>query len=240
MGQDRRIKGAERMSRAWLLLVILGAFPLSAQGRPPAWDLTLEARLARRFDPLATRGRIERALAARRGAQAMEGGASPALHLAGRLTNFIDGRHDPELFLPYELFRILVRDGFAPDPAEREVHRQRLAGIIMRFTEPERFWESLEIAAHQYLENQRSEDELARSLQTELEAAERQRVLKQIESLQAPQCGLSRDAIEAAAARIGRVNLDRVLYEGIAPGLTLQETEQSNPAALRFIAGGCR
>lgn len=205
-------------------------FTLSSPPAPAAWQLTDEERLDRRFDPRSIRARVERAVAE---------GLTPADVLAGSRESVIIGEHTPELFLPFELFSSLIRDGFDSDESRRNAYRQRFAEIIAE-PNPEEFWLALEQAARPYVENIREEMRLAGLLNAATSAEDRAPVLAEIEIVQKPQCGLRHDALVAVTDRLGRETLYRVLYEGIATGMAMRSGGPESRERLSFVARGCR
>ena len=157
------------------------------------------------------------------------------------IQNVIIGRQNPELFMPFELFSSLIDHAFTGEGIEQQQFRRSLVSPIddVGLT-PDAFWASLDTAAAPYIANIRQEHDLARKLQLAKSDNERAPIRQQLNAVQQPQCSLRTAAIESAATRIGRTNLYRVLYEGIAPRMSVSSMEPDTPARFRYIAGGCR
>jgi hypothetical protein len=189
----------------------------------PAWDWSLDERLAERFD----RGSIhERALAYRpaRGeilsqAKAVvddrPGNASP------QFGYLIDGRRNPELFLPHELFDMLL-SGLTPDESLRAKQRASYQASLRSLGYDDvAFWNALASVSGEYL-TIRFENS---------EEAFRQR------------CHARFEALQSARKLFGPAKFDRVLYTVIAPTAFTSATASHDTdfeAELRRNAQGCR
>jgi len=215
-------------------------------GDKPAWEWTTEERLARRFDPISILDRFERATAeGLMGRQQSEqSGSGPKVQRSAEsrpIGNVVLGSHNPELFFPFELFPYLVRAGFAGDESERQQNRERFAPLIAEFSEPGQFWRALEVAVEPYLVNQREEENLGAKLDGATSQEQREVIRREIATTQAPQCALRQEALAAAVKSIGLKNIYRLLYEGVAPGLsTIAREGELDPSRIKFIAGGCK
>lgn len=121
--------------------------------QPNAWEWSLEERLAKRFDPehIATRDRAYRT--DHRGASSMQGGDAAANGYG------IDGRRNPELFLPHELFDYLL-SGLANDQELRAKQRGWIGPRLRAFGyDDDRFWLQLEIISSSYLAAKHAPDQ---------------------------------------------------------------------------------
>src|SRR5436190_20968667 len=110
------------------------------------WEWTLEERIRDRADPAKAAQRV----AAARNAQP-SGGRLRALSAGTNLQgDIIDGRRNPELFLPIELFRIFVSGAFTEDATGRAVYRE---GCVQDSTVrlPPNFWPQLEEITSKYV-----------------------------------------------------------------------------------------
>ncbi|HUJ14053.1 MAG TPA: hypothetical protein VL284_09730 [Thermoanaerobaculia bacterium] len=193
-------------------------FAATIQNAKPAWEWTLDERLAERFDPANIQERndayVERFPQLR---------GRPEPPLTGGVRYRIDGSRNPELFLPHELFDILVKDGLSSDPSIAAKSRLRLAGRLRSAGfDPETFWPALESVSAPYLVWTNK-----RSLQGR-ETDER--------------CLARYEALQAARSVFGRQAFDRMLYSVIAPGAQFGAgTSMGNPADfLRREANGCQ
>ena len=211
----------------------------------PAWQWTDDERLAVRFDPAAIRERASREATEPYGAwtpaaSAQQTGRAQA-QVSGTFRNVIVGRRNPELFMPFELFTFLIEGGFNEDARQRENFRKSHASVVARTgLQPEKFWELVELASTDYIANMRHEQTLAHKLNRANTDDERMALRQQIKNNQPPQCAQRAAALAAAARRIGRTAFYQVLYEGIAPTITVGSTEPDLAARYRFVAGGCQ
>jgi hypothetical protein len=213
-----------------ILIVICLAIPASAaspdkQATPtdkeatrPAWEWTLEERLAKRFDPLSITDRHV----------AHEKFNAECCHeySHGPETNFIQGFRDPELFLPHEVFSALLTAFY---PKDRELEARQREGYSEGMEEfgydKQVFWSTLEKMAEPYLATQ-WKDHSGTHAHVQ-EALDRQ-------------CRALYDALQLARAEFPQ--FDRFLYTRIAPGSQRDgwNSAKDQAAQLRFEAGGCR
>jgi|GEM_PF-716863 len=211
----------------------------------PAWEWTDDERLAVRFDPAAIRERTSREATEPYGAwtpaaTTQQSGRSQA-QATGTFRNVIVGRRNPELFMPFELFTFLIEGGFNEDARQRENFRKSHASVVARTgLQPEKFWELVELASTDYIANMRHEQALAHKLNRANTDDERMALRQQIKNNQQPQCAQRAAALAAAARRVGGTAFYRVLYEGIAPMITVGSTEPDLAASYRYAAGGCQ
>jgi hypothetical protein len=201
---------------------IQGREPASqASGKPldrPAWIWTTEERLAMRFDPVEAETRRS-AYAATLPPRITQASRRPLR--ADEMVITIDGRRNPELFLPHELFDGLMT-GFSPDPAIRDMQRGYYGpGIVSSGFHEDLFWSQLSSVAAQYLDYKYGNSKSSR------DASEG--------------CRLADAALRAAREVFGSDQFDRLLYEVVAP-LTWMSTvgSASDADELRRVAGGCR
>jgi hypothetical protein len=147
----------------------------------------------------------------------------------------VDGRRNPELFFPHELFAQLVMTALIDDT--RAETRERLASVIEG--DAATFWSRLEAASAPYAAILTRERALAAQLSS---ATEDKRVALQQEivAVQTPQCAARIDALNAAVQAIGKPALYRVLYKAIAPEMSVTAGPELTAERMRFIAGGCR
>lgn len=218
-------------------VVLLISLPIAAQTVPaeslrkPAWEWTLDERIAKRLDPDAIRARAE---ASRR-----EMGGNPSI--SGELVRFtIDGKRDPELLLPFELFNsILV--GVDDDPAGREMIQRIYRDGIRQFgwTE-EHFWPTLQKAAREYHRTTEERLALERSARP-LPSAERRALGTRTEALNIAACRLRAEALQTVREQLGAEAFDRFLYEKVAPNVGIGSYSPAGDEEwrLRYISRGC-
>lgn len=77
----------------------------------PAWEWTVEERLATRFDPIQMRQRVE------------ANAAPEALRHLPPNHDYLVGFDHPELFLPVEVFQMFTERAFSMDRVSREITR---------------------------------------------------------------------------------------------------------------------
>jgi hypothetical protein len=199
-----------------------------------AWQWTDEERIAVRLDP--QRGRPAPPTAAPDSAAAT---ATSRPKVA--LSYSIDGRTNPELFLPYELFDSIA-GGLSPNPnirqKTREFYREDL--IAAGYDENE-FWAALETAASPYLTlKRRAYLDHERDV-----AAAKKRGDTHTPSMRGNDESLCRariDGLNAARQHFGRETFDKFLYNVVAPNkMFATSSNYPDPAELlRREAGGCR
>ena len=204
-----------------------------AQGKPakPAWQWTLEERLAARFDPegIKRRAAREAELAKKTAAQFGERfDISPGQHS-------IDGKSEPELFLPGELFNSLLSATFH----ENALHEQEMRTWIEERAAVLGFgsdlWLRLEKVSAPYL---RLRDE--RNLRA-LAAATRSEAYEDSEEVKLALCRAHAKALAAAKVEFGEEAILRLLYEVKAPTMSLtHEVTEDMSDHLRYMEGGCQ
>jgi len=206
-----------------------------------AWEWTLEERLAKRFDPAVMEELQVQYQAEQEAIRKQRGGSFPEdearVKRPAPVREKRDGRKTPELFLPGELFDILLDGTFAPGLERvniqgfRADYEQWVAALGLGSD----FWDRLEGVAAPYL--------------TLLQKGGRQRlptkadIAAKGEERRFHICRARLQALEAAEAEFGKEAFLRLLYEGVAP--SVQETSlysdyQRKADELRFQEGGCR
>lgn len=181
-----------------------------------AWEWTLDERLADRFDP----AKIEEREQAYRSSHPQMGPDSPLSK--GELRYRIDGRRNPELFVPHELFDALLT-GLGPNESrrtnQREFYRKQLQKIGF---DGETFWPALASVSGPYLALQ--DRVITRSIEAD------------------GRCRARYDALQSARELFGADRFDRLLYTVVAPTMQYGAgTTVPNPSErLRREAGGCQ
>lgn len=206
-----------------LSLLLLVAPPANAVDKK-AWDIPDEERIARRLDSKSIRAR------------APEDKADEYAILG---KSVINGRNNPELFMPWELFRDAV-DTYLAMPGDWRARHKALADDELRvITDPIAFWEAFAKASEPYAAMLRREHMLL--VQLNAAAPEDQPALiRQLEEGAEPQCAARARALAAAEKAIGREILYQFLYEIVAVSHTSTTTGHERADQLLFVAGGCR
>ena len=207
------------LSIVFVLAVGALSYPAHAEQKP--WQWTIEQRLEKRFDgeSIGVRRSIYDAkhLPRIRAANLNVDDAVPAF------SNNIDGAHNPERFLPHELFEGLL-SGLGPDEElARKQRRVFRAGIRALGYDERVFWPQLRFLAERYLS-------LRHARRTTPATAET-----------ADQLSCARnEALDAARASFAR--FDEFLYTVIAPlrESTTSGDEELARKWLRRAAEACR
>jgi len=203
------------------ILVIAGASALAQSANKKPWGWTDSERIAlrvaaqtHRAGGTITAGAPDSARSSARAATLSPTQAAPLV---------IDGRHSPELFMPSQLFGILlVAAGDADlDPARRErLHSRHQAALQQLGWDQEAFWDSLTKHARMY-------NGLTR-------AARRNRS-------DATSIAICRTRIEALRDMRERYqHLDEFLYRSIAPDVTLATDQKDSAERLAWLERGCQ
>ena len=217
------------MHRAsWMVVLVL----LLAQGaasaatvhlHKPAWQWTLDERLAARFDPAAQAAR-----------EAAHRDVIAHLHLGGP-ADVLVGKEAPELYLPTELFNHLLRVGFldlgltGPEPRRAIEARAAPLGFTSNL------WPRLEAAVSPYLELRSRRPKL---FGTGVPLGGKGLFAEQASQLAA--CRSQAEALASAKAEFGEQPFLRLLYEAVAPSARLSYTVNwLSRAEARFIEQGC-
>lgn len=200
----------KRLVFAFLLCLL----PLAAgAARPEEWDL--EQRLAERFDSVKSAKRLAAEIA-----ENPKAAPDPAQNSPGVRHYVIDGRTNPELYLPHELFDGLMT-AFDPNEFMADQQRGLYGSTLSEFGwSAEAFWLTLERLSSEYVElRYRTED-------ADPDA----------------RCRARFEALESARETFGRNQFDAYLYRAIAPhAQSALATNERDPAArLRREARGCR
>lgn len=220
---------------SWLLIAMLTlSISIVATERPDAdkrerwrkraWEWTLEERLVQRFDPSGIQER-ETAYRAAHGGQL---GSSPSKltqvsYSAENVAYRIDGRRNPELFLPHELFDSLVT-GLVPDIELRTKQRVFFESKIRAFGfDADLFWAELSSVSQEYVSVKYDNSRVASPVTAH------------------DHCRARFLALQAARRSFGHNRFEQFLYEVIAPSKQMSSvTGGSDPASqLRDADKGC-
>lgn len=216
--------------------------PPETRTAKPAWEWTLDERIVKRIDPASIH---ERAEAERE--QNLKDGFTPEFHASIGMPNppehfIVEGRRDPELLMPFELFGSILQ-GVDADPEEPRGWRTRYrASIIESGWEEQFFWETLQEATAEYRKTR--DERLALEYGApSLPLAERRAATIKAEALGVPGCRLRAEALQAARQKLGPEKFDRFLYERVAPNIGVSSVfpfVSNEEWRLKYIEGGCR
>lgn len=200
------------------------------KSRKAVTDWTIEERLAERFDraQISARNIAYADEMARTGRVIASTATGVSENKRWSMTYVIDGRRDPELFLPHELFDALMT-GLQPDESVRVKQRNYYKDVLRRAGyDGEKFWADLESVSAAYLPLRYRTGQPA---SVELVKAEAMAL-----------CSERYNALEAARRLFGRREFDIVLYTVIAPSLQFSETtlDPELGAKYRRAEKGCR
>ena len=207
----------------------------AAAATKPAWEWTLDERIAKRLDPAEIR---ERALAKEKHL-VEHGGFKPEEIIPVRFT--IEGRRDPELFMPFELFGTIFRC-VVEEPDRRDGARLcYLDEIAQSGWDDEFFRQTLQDATVEYKKVQDERLALTRRAES-LSTAERRNLNIKAEALQPLECGLRASALQTIRRTFGAEKFDRFLYEKVAPNISISSNFPfgNEEWRLRYIEGGCK
>jgi hypothetical protein len=209
-----------------------GAPDRAAFGSKLPWQWSDEERIAARLDPVYIRDHTRRSAVGVGGLSSQD----------SELQVVIDGRQNPELLLPYELFNWLM-GAFDADPALREQIRASLHDRLQGFgpKNPDTFWAELESVSSPHLALVHHLGSLGGRLK-KADRRGREALTRQIDELQVPMCRSRADALAAARLHFGGEAFEQLLYSVVAPQLTvgIRVPTPDEARELAFIQGGCR
>jgi hypothetical protein len=196
----------------------------------PAWDLTIEERIALRVDPARRAERWAAYVEIRRQMGSSSNLPSPEDH------DVIDGSINPEVYLPNELFDTLLRE--LPGENGKVLRMTTAAQLEANGFDPETFWRELSAVADRYLEVRREHEALRQQL------ARTPGVVSHAETdaFAHRRCAARREALAAARAHFGPSRFDRFLYSAIASRLSAIYPVPANgysAAYVRATLGDC-
>jgi hypothetical protein len=220
-----------------VFVVIAASLPATskAQEPKPSWRWTLDERLAQRHDPVAAAARL-RAEAGRVSSLATT--ATAKVTLQGN-SDYISGRDHPELFLPWELFDHMMTMAYADDTEVRSIFREAKSSSLSGCGLPVDFWDRMEAISVAYLSDGSQLRDLHK--QPVSDADVKSRMAIESHALENLKCRDRADAIAAARHVFGE-KFDRLLYEAIAPSMSIGigRLGPISEARQREIEAGCR
>lgn len=197
--------------------------------RKAAWRWSVDERIAARLDPAraeARRAANEAQREKRRRLFGIEGSEGQPS---------IDGRTEPELLMPTELFSALISEAFPEGgrlPGEMKEHIEEGA-VVLGFGSD--LWPRLERAAAPYLRLRKERHGRA------MAALEPPDNPAEDKAQQLRVCRARAEALARAEAEFGEDLFLRLLYEVVAPPMSFGYSPETSTAGhLRFVEGGCR
>jgi hypothetical protein len=189
----------------------------------PAWQWSIEERIAARCNPAAAQARAK-------------GSPVSAMAVGGLQTAYADvisGKTNPELFLPTELFEAVVRGAFLVE-GWREVYAKDMAKAGL----PVDFVTSLKLISASYLPLLREQQQI-RTRRSGMGPGDHAVAVARLAALDIDMCRARYAALTATRARFG-IALDRFLYGPVARSRVMYFDDLSNAAALTAREKGCR
>lgn len=201
--------------------------PAGESARKPAWRWSVDERIAARVDPARAAARRARLEAQQEKWRTLFGIKS---HPDVRPS--IEGRTEPELLMPTELFSALISDAFPEDGQPNEMKERIEEGaVVLGFGND--LWPRLERVTAPYLRLRKENYERA--------MAGRALTGNEDKSQQLLGCRARAEALARAKAEFGDEHFLRLLYEVVATTLSVTYTGEDGTAShLRFMEGGCR
>jgi len=201
------------------------------RSKRPAWQWSLEERLAARFESEGMKARAAEAAAGRQQVAAQFGETGDA----SEDQHSIDGRREPELFLPTELFRSFINRAFPEDGEGQAYARRRLEAGAAALGFGSDLWIRLEKAAAPYLS---ARDERYRRAMAALAVSEEP---ENPADDDLAHCRALAQSLAAAKAEFGAEALLRLLYQEVAPTLSITYNfDDETIGRLRSLEGGCK
>ncbi|HEX7150029.1 MAG TPA: hypothetical protein VF618_00980 [Thermoanaerobaculia bacterium] len=198
----------------------------------PAWKLSDEERLARRFDP--------QSMKERRAKEATEpfGFKRETDAAKDDTTNVIVGARNPELLMPWELFNHLMNTTNLPEEDHRDGWRRIYEERATALEIPADFWQRLDRVTESYRALIASRWE-AEALLNNDDRGDDSAAIARLQDIEKASCSERARALERARLELGREWFDRFLYTAPARSLTVVSNDET-PAEHRRISGGCR
>ncbi len=199
--------------------------------RKPAWQWSIEERLAARFDEAAIRARQADDAAKRAKWRGISG--APAEVFEESSLPSIVGYREPEVFLPHELFTSLISQAFPEDGRKPDEMKDRFeeGAVVLGFGSD--FWIRLKKVSAPYLKLRNEHHRQAMQGQSES--------LQEEEVASRNTCWARAEALARAEAEFGREPFLRLLYVVVVPSMSISSTPEDDTAErLRSAAGGCQ
>lgn len=202
---------------------------LGAPSKQP-WQLSVDERFANRF---------QHAEQSRRAADHAARQQSRGRSVHGNFVDVIDGKVHSELYLPTELFRKFVLNGFTEGSDGFRAAFIRQSDDVLITTQE---WRAVEPLVSEYLGTLTREAELLERLENAA-APDRLPLEHELQKLRSGQCRVAVDSLDRVREYFTGERFDRFLYTVVAPTLTTFVTASPTDeevATLRRMEGGCR
>jgi hypothetical protein len=220
------------------MLVASLAAPLSlyssnattASIRKPAWEWTDEERIAGRIDDASAASRVR---ADHSRTSASFEAATHAVSERELPYDVVLGDRNPELFLSFDVFDLLIRLAFADDSLTRSAYREGKEIQRESLGLPADMWDRLAVMAAAYRDDRKLEREIALSDMSESTRTTEARFNSR---------AICRDrfaALSEARAEFGPA-FDRFLYSAVAPEMFEVVARRPDANVLRSTSRGCR
>ena len=212
------------------VLVVFAVIPAAAaQPVKQPWAYSFEERIALRTDARLAADRV-------RGAGRIRVNAQDGTSL---VADSFEGRSHAELFLPYEVFRTLVRLSYFGSESGAARYRQAMTPMLEAYGLPADFWERLAVLSAEYVGDSKSIDAMGAEFR-QAHARARHEIKAEITRRQMTACSSRAAALEAARNEFGQETFDRFLYEVIAVHMFHVADELPRVDDLRLAERGCR
>jgi hypothetical protein len=205
--------------------------------RKPAWQWTVDERLAARFDPKALEAQAAKQQELwEKSSMAELLGIQPSPSDQAMAT--LDGAKNPELFLSWEIFNFLLHRAFPAEGLDpKDESRRRIEERAAALGLGSDLWQRLEKVAHPLLELEREEYRRAMASRGRPQPEAKAKFDKSI----IRKCRVRAKAMAAAQEEFGAEIFLRFLYEAVAPTLNVAyRVYEEKSEDLRFMERGCR
>ena len=201
--------------------------PSVAAPSRPAWEWTDDERIAQRNDRADMHSRAVRYLAHAATAASSEPGSEPFI---------IEGRSNPELFLPSELLNNLLNSYDHDAVSTRERYKSAIAASGWGEAA---FWHDIDVFAADYRAKS-AESVALQQRAIHVGGAEGRATAQQVEALGPQICAARASVFRQVSKKYGATALRKFLYTAVAPTLTMNARGPIDAATLRWLEGGCQ
>jgi hypothetical protein len=164
-------------------------------------------------------------------------GRATNLSAADGYRDAIDGHSNPELFLPYEIFDVLLW-GLSDQPKlQQTAHRLYDSQLPSFGYDADAFWNKLRSASKSYLDSRQYHLQHGPRTTTILSSSGKSIMIPVDREV----CAARIAALENARLLLGKEAFDRFLYSVVAPQIQISEggTSSDRASQLRYMARGC-
>lgn len=193
--------------------------------RKPAWEWTLEERVAARFEPAARRVRVE---------QHIQRSQNVSDEMAS--SDSIKGSDNPELLTPTEVLGTFVRAAYSFDDRVAQNFLNDAREKSRQFGMPTDFMDVMKKEVAETAEWERKAREIRARL-TQGAGNETDILLSDLEAAETEACRTRAAALAALRKRFP--DFDRYLYSSIAPGVFYTFSDSTTIERLRREEDGC-